>query len=608
MLPAPAPRTGPGHLYTFFLADAAVLFAFYLWAVEHMPRRPPLAERAAFWVYCLSFLLTLALLLATGLAALARGMSRRGLDLFCGALGTCLCALLWLDTRTYLLLGVHLYSPTVSKALENAELNREIHLDRASVVGAALVIALMAAGQALLLRAGRRWPLRPAHPAFLALLALLGAGWSTTALLRARLFGPASPVATLLPLRDVLRSGFRKSAALRVDYPRSADVAVRRRPKIVVLAIESLRADVFGPELMPNLHRFAAQPGCLRPARHYSGSHVTEYGVFSLLYGLDAYHFLPFSQAQVPSYPLNVLRRSGYRLAGASASALQHWNQSAFLTSPFAPYQEFRARRAHEDDADLLAWARQVRAGFGPDPYFLFLFLNSTHINYSYPPPFEKHRPVLGEDWIHRMSAEKFPRFRQEIVNRYKNSVLYVDHLFGQLIDELRAEWERGDLVVVVTGDHGEEFWEHGLFGHVAPEFDNERTQVPLVLCLPGAAPPAVDLSGHADIMATVLDYLGAPPQALGYLDGVSLLRPVPADRYQVISAAGFPLEARELCLLAGQRKYWLAQDADFLDHYSPVKITDLGDRLLGGPEQADARLAGLVTDFNRRFARFLHP
>jgi hypothetical protein len=68
--------------------------------------------------------------------------------------------------------------------------------------------------------------------------------------------------------------------------------------------------------------------------------------------------------------------------------------------------------------------------------------------------------------------------------------------------------------IVVVTGDHGQEFYEHGFFGH-GSAFSPEQTHVPLVMHVPGMPFREHDhLTQHQDLPATVLGLLGVddPP------------------------------------------------------------------------------------------------
>jgi arylsulfatase A-like enzyme len=67
---------------------------------------------------------------------------------------------------------------------------------------------------------------------------------------------------------------------------------------------------------------------------------------------------------------------------------------------------------------------------------------------------------------------------------------------------------------VIVTGDHGEGFREHRRVGH-AYGLWGELTNVPLVVLAPALAPKKITtidtVTGHVDIVPTLLDLMGVP-------------------------------------------------------------------------------------------------
>jgi membrane-anchored protein YejM (alkaline phosphatase superfamily) len=561
---APAEAPDPARALGRLAACNALLQVVAFWRAlgrfltEHQ-RYVPAPERALLLVYAAATYATLALLFWGACRLLARVLPPRPLRAGALIVLTVGCVLLYLDRRVFGLLGVHVYSASVREALENARFNREVHLDRA----AALLVAGGTAGvlvlQGLALWAVQRW----AWPwsrrlgvaglvALAAAWAVAIAGWPTIAS-----FSAPDGVANLLPWQGLLR---RRGPAMRASprYPGAAQVPrLRRTPTILFITVESFRADVVGEELTPNIERFARAQRCLRPRHHFSSSHVTELGTFSLLYGLHAYHFGPFSQSGVSSFPLHILRSNGYRLAGASSSDLAKWLQAGFIVRQLSPYQEWgEIERGDQRDARLVEWARRYHQEIGRlGPSFLFLFFDATHVDYAYPPEFERDRPVLEDNWVRRLGAGPVASLVTPIRNRYRNSVRYVDHLFGQLMDEYRGELARGELIVVLTGDHGEAFWEHGLWGHLGAPGDPAATEVPLLLCLPGVEPVAVEVSGHVDIFPTLLDYLAAPatPSFAAFSSGRSLL--APGDPCAVITPKSFPRESHQLYLMTPGRQ-----------------------------------------------------
>jgi arylsulfatase A-like enzyme len=166
-------------------------------------------------------------------------------------------------------------------------------------------------------------------------------------------------------------------------------------------------------------------------------------------------------------------------------------------------------------------------------PWFLFLWALDPHDPYYPPPGFDQWRDPGYTGRIDG-SAESVRRVRspadvQRLVDLYDGEIAYVDQQFGRLIDFLRASGQYDDTLIVVAGDHGEAFGEHGDFvhGHLAYE---EIMQVPLLIRFPagmavqGGAVAA--LAQLTDVAPTVLDALGLGHLA-GDMQGVSLLSAV---------------------------------------------------------------------------------
>ncbi|HEY4340061.1 MAG TPA: sulfatase [Steroidobacteraceae bacterium] len=109
--------------------------------------------------------------------------------------------------------------------------------------------------------------------------------------------------------------------------------------------------------------------------------------------------------------------------------------------------------------------------------------------------------------------------------NSYLNCIRYIDGFLHQLVDELRARGLLDNTVLMILGDHGEEFQEHGGHIHGFALYD-ESLHIPLLIRLP----PADGRTGHVrglrqqiDILPTVTDALGLTLQGTP-LPGKSIL------------------------------------------------------------------------------------
>jgi arylsulfatase A-like enzyme len=121
--------------------------------------------------------------------------------------------------------------------------------------------------------------------------------------------------------------------------------------------------------------------------------------------------------------------------------------------------------------------------------------------------------------------ADPRPALAEELRRAYMDGVRWVDGLLAETVERLRTLGLLENALLVVTGDHGEAFGEHGVLHHGRILYD-ELLRVPLVLVGPAATPfrggRVIDGSvGLVDLMPTFLETLRLPPP--DGLEGVSL-------------------------------------------------------------------------------------
>ncbi|HEU5162114.1 MAG TPA: sulfatase-like hydrolase/transferase, partial [Thermoanaerobaculia bacterium] len=113
------------------------------------------------------------------------------------------------------------------------------------------------------------------------------------------------------------------------------------------------------------------------------------------------------------------------------------------------------------------------------------------HQKGSHGPAYYKRYPKEFERFTPACKSEDFDQCTQEeIRNAYDNSILYTDHVLGQVIARLAASRDR-DTAMLYVSDHGESLGENGLYLHGLPMAIAPDTQkhVPMVLWMsPGFA------------------------------------------------------------------------------------------------------------------------
>jgi arylsulfatase A-like enzyme len=185
------------------------------------------------------------------------------------------------------------------------------------------------------------------------------------------------------------------------------------------------------------------------------------------------------------------------------------------LTSPLSVGL---VRRWLDDQAD----ADQQR------PFFVFLHMWDVHYEYLPPPPYDTMfdpdytGDITGRGFMDdpRINRDMPPRDREHLVALYDGEIRYTDDHLGQLFDLLAERGILDETIVVVTADHGDEFFEHGRKGHAETLFD-EVLLVPLIMRYPAGIPAGSVVDRQVrllDVAPTILSLAGVErPEKFGY-------------------------------------------------------------------------------------------
>ncbi len=214
--------------------------------------------------------------------------------------------------------------------------------------------------------------------------------------------------------------------------------------------------------------------------------------------------------------------------------------------------------------------------------FFAYVHLGDTHEPLRPPRRFENYFGKVKKlknirTWNYTRPAEqKGPGFEEYRYNRmllYDNTIRYVDYAIEKFINELKELGILDETLIIVTADHGEEFWEHALLeskyfydprdsygtGH-GHNFFNELIETPLLIQGPDIGSIARLVKGPisgVDIVPTVLEWLGLEHRI--EFDGVSLIGGVAPSRSVLSEAAGYGYEKKALVL--AEKKFLYSRD-----------------------------------------------
>jgi arylsulfatase A-like enzyme len=158
-------------------------------------------------------------------------------------------------------------------------------------------------------------------------------------------------------------------------------------------------------------------------------------------------------------------------------------------------------------------------------------------------------RPVQTAKLLEKVKSGKQTlsdrdKFRLEAL--YDGEITYHDDQIVRLHDALKRMGLLDDTLIIVTSDHGEEFFEHGKVGHGHSLYE-ELLHVPLLVRLPGAV--ALEGGGvHSeaevslvDIMPTACEILGVEcPEGMEGRTLLPLLKGEEFDRFPSVSFSNF--------------------------------------------------------------------
>ncbi|MBX3250350.1 MAG: sulfatase [Myxococcales bacterium] len=190
-------------------------------------------------------------------------------------------------------------------------------------------------------------------------------------------------------------------------------------------------------------------------------------------------------------------------------------------------YVNFIRDNANSDASNVLSTAARWAVENKDERFFLYIQTIDPHVPYDPPDEFLRMyddqpydgpvRPRSTGDLL--VEAKKNPptvRFSPRDVRRlealHDGEITQHDVELGKFIQTLRENglWENTALVIV--SDHGEEFHEHGSWGHGHSVYE-ELLHVPFLFHGPGLAARRVPTTvSTVDLSPTIVDMVGAPP------------------------------------------------------------------------------------------------
>ncbi len=351
----------------------------------------------------------------------------------------------------------------------------------------------------------------------------------------------------------------------------AAEARVGARPNIVMISMDTLRADRVGrlgqdgTSLTPALDVLAEQAEVFE--RAYSQSNETLFSHTSVFTGRYPTKFgeLDYLTYRLPRDSQTIaadLGSTGYRTEAIVAGG--HLAPVFGLFTGFDRYASMDNFSTFQQTVPQALDALSDLAS-GDEPFFLFVHGYDCHTPYIKPGPLFRietpryegdmleaakqpltYERILGRSWFpayqppevstddalkfidpamfddlaayaQRADVERVALSDEDVdflKGSYDAAVRYADSFVGLLFDQIDELGLADNTVVIVFSDHGEDLLDHGYFNHRLALYD-ENLHVPIMIRIPNGTPRRVDAPvALVDLYATVRDLAGLPQDA----------------------------------------------------------------------------------------------
>lgn len=322
---------------------------------------------------------------------------------------------------------------------------------------------------------------------------------------------------------------------------------LERKPNIVIITIDTWRADLLGNDTMPKtlnqLH--ARKPGSLLVEwkRHDACAVESDAGYAALYYSmlgmtarqLELHSFNP----NIKSWPLEAFRSNGYRLHKVTPHRYRFcW---AIMETCELSTRDFDTENQGVDMtdkpdnfnggkelvfADIKDLFEQWSEENDPPPMLISADLQELHFPYEASQDrrqgIDYFEPAMSSDDLNLVNAgtldvthENKRELQSQLINRVKNAMLNLDMDLGNWLDEMRPFMN--NTVIILTGDHADLLLDTDAnwIGHAQSTPNDLQRAVPLLIhgpedILSNLKIPDTTVTCHTEVLPSLLEALGA--------------------------------------------------------------------------------------------------
>jgi arylsulfatase A-like enzyme len=264
-------------------------------------------------------------------------------------------------------------------------------------------------------------------------------------------------------------------------------------PNILLIVADALRPDHLGcygydRPTSPYIDKFAAEALVFEKAMSNSSWTKPAMGsVFTSLYPHEHRAFYWSDNLSDKCLTLAELLRNRNYLTFAIQTNPSITKKHNFKQG-FQYYGEIILEKGEAVTSNFNAWVKKIKKA----PFFAYLHYMDTHVPYNAPKEFAQ---IFGLKDTTLFTPGEFQTTDVRLLNEiglteenkrnllslYDGAIKYFDNNFGKIIDNLKKQGILDKTTIILTADHGEEFWEHGGFAH-GHSLYQEVLYVPLIV------------------------------------------------------------------------------------------------------------------------------
>jgi choline-sulfatase len=331
--------------------------------------------------------------------------------------------------------------------------------------------------------------------------------------------------------------------------PTKLEKPEKQAKNVVVVLIDTLRArslKAFNPQARPKTPVLdkIAQEGAVLDATQ-APENWTKPSTASLLTGLyPATHGAKTDAAAVPKGATllsEALKEAGFTTGSFIANG--YVSDKFGFNQGWDKYTNYIREKKSTDAENVFKEAGDWVEKHKDERFFAYVHTIDPHVPYD--PPEEFLNLYKKGEYAGQVAPRKTPEQlaeakkvppkitfsaadKQYLKDLYDGEVSYHDHYLGLFIERLQKLGLYDDTIFVVTADHGEEFDEHGSWGHGHSVYQ-ELLWIPYIVRFPGVVPAGKRISeatSSMTIFPTVLEAAGVPlPSVLEERSVLSWLR-----------------------------------------------------------------------------------